>query len=169
MQLLQPHTLPPPQISLQSTAGREKKDDGLPTFTENVREAWLRLRRVQGIKQADAARIVGIHQNTLSRWELAKAKLPEPAFNRVITLLAEHGIIPQEEAPKIDIVWVECPECAQSVPALIGTRKFHHCAACGEALGKLCDAPACRHLNRFTARFCESCGSPLESHNTLLS
>ena len=94
----------------------------MPTFTENVREAWLRLRRVQGIKQADAARIVGIHQNTLSRWELAKAKLPEPAFNRVITLLAEHGIIPQEEAPKIDIVWVECPECAQSVPALIGTR-----------------------------------------------
>lgn len=138
----------------------------MSSFTESIRQQWRTWRVTARVKQGDAATKIGVHRNTLCQWELGNARLPEPAFNRVITLLAEHGITPQEEAPKIDIVWVECPECAQSVPALIGTRKFHHCAACGEALGKLCDAPACRHLNRFTARFCESCGSPLETHNT---
>lgn len=166
MQVMSRQQLQPHQRRLQSPRGRAKKDYGVPTFTENVREQWLWLRRVNGIKQGDAARRLGVHQNTLSRWELAKAKLPEAAFNRVISVLAENGITPQEENPKIDIVWVNCPECSQSVPAVIGAQKFHHCAACGEALGKLCEQPTCRHLNRYTAAYCEACGTPLKTHNT---
>lgn len=138
----------------------------MSNFTEEVRNAWCQYRLLNGIKQGEAADSLGIHQNTLSRWELKKSNLPNAAFNRVVSTLASAGALNALKDQEIDIVWVECPECAQSVPGLIGARKFHHCAACGEALGKLCDNTECHHLNRFTAKYCEACGAPLKTHNT---
>jgi hypothetical protein len=138
----------------------------MSNFTEDVRQEWCKWRLLSRLKQGEAAHQLGIHQNTLSRWERGHAPLPINAFNRVVSKLAENGIKLVQREDEIDIVWVNCPECSQSVPAVIGAQKFHHCAACGEALGKLCEQPTCRHLNRYTAAYCEACGTPLKTHNT---
>ena len=112
--------------------------------------------------------MLGIDPSTLSQWENKKKELPPiRSINKIVEILEDAGRLPNlVEEPKSNVVWVKCPECTQTVPGVIGAKRFHHCAACGESLGKICDNPNCHHLNRFTAKYCEACGYHLKTHNT---